>query len=145
MLTPKQEKYVQNLIKGMSQREAYKKSYNAKNMQNDTIDKKASALLKQEKIRSRYDELVKKAEDKAIMSAIERKKWLTKVISGETKEKMLVGIKEKEDGTSEIIERDVSTKLKTRMMALDMLNKMDGEYKTILEGKVDIVKLEDVL
>ena len=145
MLTPKQEKYVQNLIKGMSQREAYKKSYNAQNMQNDTIDKKASALLKQGKIRSRYDELIKKTEDKAIMNAIERKKWLTKVISGETKEKMLVGIKEKEDGTSEIIERDVSSKLKTRMMALDMLNKMDGEYKTILEGKVDIVKLEDVL
>ena len=32
MLTPKQEKFVQNLIKGMSQREAYKKSYDTKNM-----------------------------------------------------------------------------------------------------------------
>ena len=30
MLTVKQEKFVQNLIKGMSQREAYKKAYNAK-------------------------------------------------------------------------------------------------------------------
>ena len=36
MLTIKQEKFVQNLINGMSQREAYKNSYNASKMKDKT-------------------------------------------------------------------------------------------------------------
>ena len=45
-LTQKQEKYVQELIKGKSQREAYKASYNAKKMSDNSIDREASLLLK---------------------------------------------------------------------------------------------------
>lgn len=74
-LTLKQEKFVQELIKGKSQREAYKAAYNAKNMSDATIDVKASQLLKQDKIRVRYDTLrgkvVKRAENKAIITAEE--------------------------------------------------------------------------
>ena len=39
MLTAKQEKFVQELIKGKSQREAYKEAFNCKNMKDETIDK----------------------------------------------------------------------------------------------------------
>ena len=53
MLTPKQEKFVQNLVKGMSQREAYKDSYNAEKMADSTIDSKACLLFKKEKVRAR--------------------------------------------------------------------------------------------
>mgnify|MGYP006999450987 FL=1 len=35
--------------------------------------------------------------------------------------------------------------LNTKLKAIDTLNKMTGEYKTILDGKVDIKKLEDLL
>lgn len=36
--------------------------------------------------------------------------------------------------------------LNTKLKAIDILNKMDGEYKTILDGKVEVKKkLEDVL
>ena len=123
MLTPKQEKYVQNLIKGMTQREAYKNSYNAKNMKNETIDKKASELLKQEKIRGRYDELVKRLEDKSIMTAKERMTWLSKVVNGNQKEKYTYW----EDGEQYEGEReaDINTKIK----AIDTLNKMDNTYQ----------------
>ena len=38
MLTVKQEKFVQNIIKGMSQREAYKNSYNATKMKDNSAD-----------------------------------------------------------------------------------------------------------
>jgi len=41
-LTAKQEKFVQELIKGKSQREAYKAAYNAKNMSENSIDVEAS-------------------------------------------------------------------------------------------------------
>ena len=57
MLTEKQEKFVIELLKGKSQREAYKASYNAANMKDKTIDDKASLLWRKEEIRARYEEL----------------------------------------------------------------------------------------
>ena len=124
MLTPKREKFVQNLVKGMSQREAYKNSFNAGNMKDATIDKKASELFKKEEIRGRYDELVKRLEDTTIMDAKERMKWLSKVIKGDVKEKYTYWDNgEKYDGEKEA---DLTTKIK----ALDTLNKMEGIYIT---------------
>jgi len=74
-ITLKQEKFVQELIKGKTQRQAYKAAFNAKNMKNTTIDSKASNLLKSDKVAARYNELrgkvVKKAEEQAVMSAVE--------------------------------------------------------------------------
>lgn len=127
MLTIKQEKFVQNIVKGMSQREAYKHSYNAENMADDTIDNKACKLFKQDKIRTRYKELVKRLEDKTIMSAEERMKWLSKVINCD--------IKVKQEYDNEIKEYDPY--MSDRLKALDMLNKMDGQYITKLEADVN--------
>ena len=121
MLTAKQEKFVQNLIKGMSQREAYKKAYNAK-YKDEAIDSKACALFNLDKVQERYKELIKKSEDKAIMSAIERKKWLTKVINGDIKEES----KYYDDHEVVVYEKDAD--ISTKIKALDTLNKMDGEY-----------------
>lgn len=143
MLTAKQEKFVQNLIKGMSQREAYKKSYNAKKMKDKTIDNKASVLFKKDEVRVRYEELLEKAEDKAIMSAIERKKWLTQIINGEIKED--VPLMTDINSNNEVNTIKCPTKLDTRLKALDTLNKMDGEYTTKLEGSISVDKLEDLL
>ena len=48
-LTLKQEKFVLELIKGASQREAYKKAYPAsKKWKDASVDSKASALLRKE-------------------------------------------------------------------------------------------------
>ena len=132
MLTIKQEKFVQNLINGMSQREAYKNSYNASKIKDKTIDDKASLLFKQEEIRARYEELAKKLEDQSIMSAKERMKWLSKVVNGEIKEKVSMIVTDK-DGNQKTIEQDVSSKLKIKIMALDTLNKMDNSYKQTIE------------
>lgn len=62
-LTPKQEKFVQALISGKSQRAAYKEAYSTANMKDETIDSKACLLLKNDKVRARYDEL--RAEEEA--------------------------------------------------------------------------------
>ena len=65
-LTPKQEKFVQALISGMSQREAYKEAYNAANMKDETIDNKASLLFAKGEVRKRYEELVNENKQKAL-------------------------------------------------------------------------------
>lgn len=141
MLTPKQEKYVQNLIKGMSQREAYKNSYNAKNMKDTTIDKKACELLKKDNIRGRYDELIKELKDDAIMDAKERMIWLSRVIKGNEKEKYTY-YKDDEECEQER-EADISTKIK----ALDTLNKMSGEYSqnVKLSGNVHVQEQKNAI
>lgn len=127
-LTPKQEKFVRNLIQGMSQREAYKNSYDAENMLDKTIDEKACILFADDKIKTRYRELQEEANNKAIMSAIERKIWLTKVINNEYTDEAVT------------IHGDIVQKLPSmtdKMRALDLLNKMDGEYIQKIEADVN--------
>lgn len=73
-LTDKQEKYVQELIKGKTQREAYKIAYpGSKRWKDSSIDEAASKLLKHAKVAPRYEELrnrvIDKAEKKAIVTA----------------------------------------------------------------------------
>ena len=69
MLTPKQEKFVRNLASGMSQRDAYINSYNTSNMKDKSIYEKASKLMAQDNIRSRYNELIEKANEKVEIRA----------------------------------------------------------------------------
>lgn len=135
MLNAKQEKFIQNIVKGMSQREAYKDAYKAK-YKDEAIDNKASALFNKGEVQVRYNELLKRLEDKAIMTAEERMKWLTKVINCD--------IKVKQEYDNEVKEYDPY--MSDRLKALDMLNKMDGQYKTILDGSLEVKKkLEDLL
>ena len=144
MLTPKREKFVQNLIQGMSQREAYKNSFNAKNMSDRTIDNEAYKLFKTDEVRARYNELREKIEDaqetRTIMNVLERKEWLTKIINGEVPE----------EGTAvtqgQLLRFEKQPSLSDKMKAMDILNKMDGEYKTNIDGSVEIKsKLEDLI
>lgn len=139
MLNAKQERFIQNIVKGMSQREAYKEAYNAK-YKDEAIDNKASALFNKGEVQVRYKELMDQLEDESIMSAKERMKWLSNVISGKEKEESYYY----DDGEKIIYEKeaDINTKIK----AVDTLNKMSGEYKTILDGSVEVTKkLEDLL
>lgn len=78
-LTPKQEKYVQGLVSGLSQREAYKNAYNAKNMKDTTIDARASKLLAEYKVSIRYNELMEEHKAKALFTreeASDASMWL---------------------------------------------------------------------
>ena len=69
MLTPKQEKFVRNLVSGMSQYDAYRNSYNAKNMKRASIDQKAWELFSRVEIKDRYKELIDKANQKVEVKA----------------------------------------------------------------------------
>lgn len=136
MLNVKQEKFIQNIINGMSQRQAYKDAYNA-NYSDKSIDEKASTLFNSEKVQERYKELLKELEDKAIMTAKERMIWLSDVVRGNIKHTSYGG-----NGEAYENEAYISDKLK----ALDTLNKMSGEYITKVEpvGEFKIkVELDD--
>ncbi len=57
-LTVKQERYVQGLFKGLSQRQAYKEAFeNSLNWKDSTIDSRASELSKDSEILGRLKEL----------------------------------------------------------------------------------------
>lgn len=120
MLTPKREKFVRNLIEGMSQREAYKNSYNAEKMKDNTIDRKASELFKNGEVRARYNELLERTTKSTIMSVQERMEWLTGVLKGEVMDSYTW------DGE----ERETVPSMVNKLKAMDILNKMSGEYTT---------------
>ena len=74
MLTKKQEKFVQELVKGKSQREAYKSAYNTAKMKDETIDSCASRVFKKDEVTARYNELMKKSVEKTEYEATEVRK-----------------------------------------------------------------------
>ena len=64
-LTAKQERYVQGLVAGLSQRQAYIKAYpNAKKWNDNSVDSRASNLLKTDKVLTRYNELLDEHKDR---------------------------------------------------------------------------------
>lgn len=113
MLTAKQEKFVRNLIEGMSQREAYKNSYDAENMTDKTIDEKACLLFATDKIRTRYRELQEELAKASILSATQRAMILSQIAT------------DKEQGTAD------------KIRAIDTLNKMSGEYVQKIDANVN--------
>lgn len=137
MLNMRQETFVQNIIKGMSQREAYKDAYKV-SYKNEAIDSKASTLFNSEKVQERYKSLLSELEDNAIMTAKERMKWLSRVINNEEKEES----KYFDDGECVVYEKTAD--LNTKMKAMDILNKMDGQYVTKMEGNLDVTIEVDI-
>ena len=63
-LTPKQEKFCQEMAKLGNQYQAYCNSFNAKGMKRATIDRKANELMKNGKITARLKELAEETKSK---------------------------------------------------------------------------------
>ena len=104
MLTAKQEQFVQNIIQGMSQADAYRSAYSCKNMSDNSIYVNASKLMADAKVAQRVKELREQLAKPSIMTAQERLEWLTERIADD--------------------DVDINAKLK----AIDIMNKMQGEY-----------------
>ena len=139
MLTAKQEQFVKNIIDGMSQADAYRSAYDTTRMKDKTVWERASALMKNNKVATRLKELRDQLAKPTIMSAQERLEFLTQVINGTRGEKVV----EMVDG--EPIEVEVPASMKNRLSAIDIMNKMQGEYVTKVEGELKMTKLEDLL
>ena len=81
--------------------------------------------------------MLEEIKDAAIMSATERMIWLSNVINGNVKEIVAVQKTNCETGESEMVETEFPSQLKTKLIALDTLNKMSGEYITKVEAEVN--------
>jgi hypothetical protein len=110
------EKFAQCIASGLSQRKAYRAAFpKSESWKDATVDKRASELMKHGEVVGRLKELADKTTAKAIMTAAERKEWLTKVIRSEYEE------------------------TKDKMKAVDLLNKMEGSYieKVEVNGNIN--------
>lgn len=102
-LTAQQEKFAQAIaLEDMSQADAYRSAYNTSKMTDEVIWVKASELANSGKVSVRIAELRKQAMTPKVMNAQKRREKLT-----------------------ELAESDDPN---TAMKAIDLLNKMDGEY-----------------
>ena len=121
LLTPKQETFAQKIIEGMSQADAYRSAYSCARMSDKTIWENASRLMADSKVKARVQELRDRIAAESVMSAQERLEWLTRLVQDE--------------------EQITPDKLK----AIDIMNKMTGEYVTKVEGSLSVTKLDDLL
>lgn len=102
-LTAQQEKFAQAIaLEDMNQADAYRSAYNTSKMTDEVIWVKASELANSGKVSVRIAELRKQAMTPKVMNAQKRREKLT-----------------------ELAESDDPN---TAMKAIDLLNKMDGEY-----------------
>ena len=112
MLTSQQEHFCRCIIEGMTQSDAYRTAYSTENYSNKQIWQKASSLMALEEVRERVKALRGELASEKIMSAQKRLEWLTSLIeSGE----------------------EITT---DKLKALDIMNKMTGEYTTKIEADV---------
>jgi phage terminase small subunit len=113
MLTAKQEQFAQNIIKGMTQADAYRSAYNTNRMADKTIHENASRLANDSKVKARINELRGQISTENIMTAQKRLEWLTELVM--SNEEAYTGDK---------------------LKAIDIMNKMTGEYVQRVEAEV---------
>ena len=131
MLTPKQETFACKIVEGMTQADAYRAAYSTAKMSDKTIWENASRLMADSKVIARVEELRAQIAAKSILTAEQRLKYLTRVINGEEKEREAVVI----DGRS--VDVDVPTSIVTKLRAIDIMNKMTGEYVQKVEADIN--------
>lgn len=110
-LTAQQEKFAQAIaLEDMNQADAYRSAYNTSRMSDETIWVKASNLAKQDKVRVRIAELREQATTPKVMNAQKRREKLSVLAANEDPN--------------------------VAMKAIDLLNKMDGEYVQKVQANV---------
>ena len=117
-LTAKEEKYVQGLVTGLSQRKAYREAYpSSKDWKDRTVDSRASELFKKSNVLGRYNELMEEHKSKALWTreeAINELKWLYK--------QAIKSIEDQDDG---YVRQGTSSAL---LGAIQELNKLEDLY-----------------
>ena len=94
----------------MNYSDAYRSAYNCKRMSDTTINNNAWKLMQDNEITTRIKELAKEADTPKVMSAQKRKEKLTELANADDPN--------------------------VAMKAIDLLNKMDGEYVQKVEAEV---------
>lgn len=144
----KWEIFVDKVIGGMTQLEAYKSTFNCKKMTDEQISVEASNLIngtgkykQNPKASLMYKELNQKAkdeaDDKAIATATEVMKYFTNVMRGKSRSSVLARC---EDGSETVIEKPPDEK--ERLDAAKQLAKRYGLDREEIERQTKIEKLK---
>lgn len=100
---PRHEKYVQNLVSGMSQRLAYRDAFpKSEKWKDTTVDTKASVLFG--KVLERYNEILAEQKNDALLTRWEKRKLLADIA------------------------RDEENACSDRIKAINTDNRMENEY-----------------
>lgn len=122
MLTAKQDSFAQAVaLEGMNYSDAYRTCYKTEKMSDKSVWDAASKLASHPEVSQRITELQKELVNVKIMTAQERLEWLTEVI------------------------QDCHEKTENKLKAADIMNKMQGEYVTKIDGSLNVTKLEDLI
>jgi hypothetical protein len=108
-----QEAFVRALLEGKTQKDAYLEAFpRSVNWKRDSVIQEACKLAHKPEVRKRYRELLDEAAMESVMTRAERMKMLSGMA------------------------QDDSLYAKARMQAVDILNKMDGEYVKKIEATI---------
>lgn len=109
-LNGQQEKFCQNVVSGMTYKDAYRDAYPNGNYNNNSISVRACELMKEPGVAERIQELTAAAASAAVMTRQERMEMLTRMAE------------------------DNELHPKYRMQAVEILNKMNGDYVKKVEA-----------
>lgn len=110
LLNGQQEKFAQNIVAGMTQRDAYRDAYPDGTYNNNSLSVRACELMKAPGMAERIQELQAAASMGSVMQREQRMELLTRMAN------------------------DDELHPKYRMQAVDLLNKMCGEYTKKVEA-----------
>lgn len=115
-LSPKQKKYCRERIKGKTQRQAHKDAGYTPGASDKTHDELACRLEADDRIKAELERLQRLADAGAVLNREQRIRLLSEMAADDTR---------KDD---------------SRQRAIDMLNKMGGDYseKQIIEAKAEV-------
>lgn len=139
-LTLKQERFCMKYIETGSKSDAYRYAYDAENMKNETIHKRARETLKKPKIAEKIEIMKEKERKRSQITIDQKKQWLQEVIERclqheEVKDKDGNGTGLYQFGASDVIR------------AVNELNKMDGDHaaaKVAMGGSNDMPPVQTV-
>lgn len=139
-LTPKQERFVQELVRGCSQREAYRAAYDCARSSDRAVDTKACTLFATEKIRGRYDELQAEAAAGAIYDRRRAIADLTEIVDiglAHVRATKDDGKNFTDKGSRELA--DLPRGAATVLSAIEKLDKLLGLSQADGDGKVAVI------
>lgn len=144
-LTVKQEKFVQGLFSGLSQREAYKQAFNTEKMLAKTIDEAACKLAKTSKIATRLSELTNELKDRNMVTAEKVLAELAKIGFADIKQFLRYGTEKVRVGTddegnpvfryNQVVDAKSSDEVDGTLVSEVIISK-DGTFKFKLHDKM---------
>jgi hypothetical protein len=124
-LTAKQEKFLAEMIKGSTQADAYRASYQAAGMKPSAVYNEASRLMSHPEIARRVLAHEASIERAAVSSALTRRRWVIEKLEAEAIDK--------DEGTSA-----------SRVRALELLGKTERLFTDVIENQPSEQSSEEV-